>query len=169
MKKTLMFCMLLVGFGVFTPSPLLAQDDAKPAGVMDTNKDGKVDADETKTEIDKDVDVGDVASEVGAVVDAAQDLKGGKAAVIMMFLSVLFKLMLSAVKLIKKETNWFHAKKAKRIIKYSTLGLGGLAALMSNLAFGVGWMEAGIIFLSGPVAVAIHEYTKDSKDGDPDA
>lgn len=174
MKTRLAAVLILLTAGLWV-APLYAQDpEPKPAvaGAMDTNNDGKVDKDETAAEIDKDVGVGDVVKDVTDVVEAAQNLKGekeGKAALIMMLLGAIFKLLLSGIKLIKKQTNWFHAKKAKRILKYTTLGLGAVAALLSNLAFGMGWIEAGIIFLSGPMAVAIHEYTKDSKDGDPDA
>jgi hypothetical protein len=171
MKTRLAAVLILLMAGLWV-APSFAQDPVAPAGTMDTNKDGKVDKDETAAEVNKDVGVNDVVKDVTGVVDAAKDLKGekeGKAALIMLLLGAIFKLLLSAVKVVKKETNWFHAKKAKRIVKYSTIGLGAAAALMSNLAFGMSWIEAGIILLSGPMAVAIHEYTKDSKDGDPDA
>ena len=173
MKTRLLPVALLLAAGLWV-QPSFAQDpdSVAAAGEMDTNGDGKIDASEAAAETDKEVGVGDVVSDAGAVVDAAQALKGkteGKATLIMLLLGAIFKLLLSGIKLVKKSTNWFHAKKAKRIIKYMTIGLGAAAALMSNLAFGMSWLEAGIILLSGPMAVAIHEYTKDSKDGDPDA
>lgn len=155
--------------------PSYAQDSepaATSAGSMDTNKDGKVDADETAAAIDKEADVGDVVADVGEVVGAAKGLgssKDGKATLIMILLGAIFKLLLSGIKLIKGKTNWFRAKKAKRIVKYTTLGLGALAGLMANLIFGMSWIEAGIIVLSGPISVAIHEYTKDSSDTPADA
>lgn len=164
--------LLMAGLWV---TPSFAQDDPKPAaaGEMDTNKDGKVDANETADEVAKDVDVSDAVKDVTDVVEAAKDLKGKKdgtsmALLITALLGTIFKFMLSGIKLIKKKTKWFHAKKAKRIVKYTTAALGAASALTANLVFGMSWIEAGIILLSGPVAVAIHEYTKDSKDGDPE-
>lgn len=171
MKTRLVAVLILLMAGLWV-TPSYAQEPATPAGAMDTNADGKVDADETKAAIEGDVDVKDVVLDVTDVVAAVQDLKGkkeGMATLIMVLLGAVFKLLLSAVKLIKAKTKWFHAKKAKRILKYTTLGLGAAAALLSNLVFGMGWIEAGIILLSGPISVAIHEYTKDSKDGAPDA
>jgi len=170
--KSRLAAVLVLSTASLWVSSLYAQEPAAPTAAMDTNHDGKVDNKETTAEIEKNVSVGDVVADVAGTVEAARDLKGkkeGKAALIMLFLGAIFKLLLSAVKLVKKQTNWFHAKKAKRILKYSTIALGALAALMSNLAFGMGWIEAGVILLSGPMAVAIHEYTKDSKDGNPDA
>ena len=167
------FLFLVVGLAFV--QPVQSQDTPKPvAGAMDTNKDGKVDAKETAAEIEKDAGVGDVVKDVTAVVDAATDLKTKKSGtsmslMIMALLGTIFKLLLSGIKMIKSQTKWFHAKKAKRIVKYTTLGLGAAAALMANLVFGMGWMEAAIILMSGPLSVAIHEYTKDSKDGPPDA
>lgn len=154
------------------PAATEAPSKVKPAGAMDANADGKVDNDELKKEMDKEVGVGDVASDVSDVVAATKGLKDSdtsKAMVWMLILATVFKLLLSGIKLIKKQTNWFHAKKAKRILKYTTLGLGAVAALLFNFVGGMGWMEAAMIFMAGPVSVAIHEYTKDSKDGDPDA
>jgi len=175
MKTRLAAVLILLMAGLWV-TPSFAQDDPKPAaaGEMDTNKDGKVDADETAAAVAKDAGIGDVVKDVTDVVDAAKDLKGKKdgtsmALLIMALLGTIFKLLLSAIKSIKKSTNWFHAKKAKRILKYTTAGLGAASALAANLVFGMSWLEAGIILLSGPVAVAIHEYTKDSKDGNPDA
>ena len=55
-------------------------------------------------------------------------------------------------------------KKAKSIIKYSTLGLGALAGLAGNIVLGLPLTDCFMLFLSGPVAVAIHEYTSDSED-----
>ena len=172
MKTRLTAVLILLMAGLWV-APSFAQDpqpEPAAAGEMDTNKDGKVDADETKAAIDKEAGVGDVVEDVGDVVSAAKalgDSGEGKATLIMILLGALFKLLLSGVKLVKSQTKWFHAKKAKRIVKYTTLGLGAAAALMANLVFGMSWIEAGIILLSGPLSVAIHEYTKDSKDGAP--
>jgi len=174
MKSKLAAVLILLTVGLWI-HPSFAQDQkptVTPAGEMDTNKDGKVDADEIKAVVDKEADVGDVVADISDVVDATKglsDSKEGKATLIMLLLGAIFKLLLSGIKLIKAQTKWFHAKKAKRIVKYTTLGLGAAAALMANLVFGMSWIEAGIILLSGPISVAIHEYTKDSSDSPADA
>jgi len=170
-RLAVVFTLLMAGIWV---QPSFAQDPkpAADAGEMDTNKDGKVDADEAAAATAEEVDVGDVAKDVGDVIGAAKGLKDGgegQATLIMILLGAIFKLLLSGVKLVRSKTNWFHAKKAKRIVKYTTLVLGGLAALMANLVFDMSWLEAGIILLSGPMSVAMHEYTKDSSDTQADA
>jgi hypothetical protein len=173
-KNKLAVVLIFLTAGLWT-LPSLAQDPKPPpliASEMDANKDGKVDLGETMAVVDKEASASDVVKDVGDVVEAAKGLEGskeGKALLIMVLLGTLFKFFLSAIKLIKAQTNWFHAKKAKRIIKYTTLGLGAASALVANLMFGMSWLEAAIILLSGPVSVAVHEYTKDSKDGSPDA
>lgn len=173
---------LLVGLAYLQPvqaedppsAPAATEAPAKvaPAGAMDTNADGKVDADETAAEVAKETGVGDVIKDGTDVADAIKGLKdsgASKAMVWMLILATIFKLALSALKLIKAQTKWFTKKKAKRIIKYTTLGLGALSALLFNVFGGMGWMDAALIFLAGPVSVAIHEYTKDSSEGEADA
>jgi hypothetical protein len=68
------------------------------------------------------------------------------------------------MKVLGKNIAWFKTKDGKRVVKYSTLGLGAAAALLANLAFGMHWLDAVQILLSGPLAVAIHEYTSDSSE-----
>lgn len=167
MKKLILLSFLLI------PAFSFAQDEAAPApdaatavaADIDTNKDGKVSADETEKLIDKDETVNDVASGVGDVVDAAQGLKGKKgtelAVAISVLLAAIFKMLLSLVKVLSKTTNWFATKKGKLTLKYMTLGLGVLAAvgagITSSLGAGFGWVEILIIGLSGPGSVAAHE------------
>jgi len=172
-RLVVVFTLLMAGIWV---QPSFAQDLKPPAaaGELDTNKDGKVDADEAAAATAEEVDISDVVKDAGELIDAAKNLKDKQdgtsiSLLIMAVLGAIFKFLLSAVKLIKAQTNWFHAKKAKRIVKYTTLVLGGLAALMANLVFDMSWLEAGIILLSGPMSVAMHEYTKDSEDTQADA
>lgn len=164
MKTFLM--VLLVGLA----SPALAQEPDIPAGPsgigIDLNGDGKVDANEVLVVYGSDVDAGNLTQDLHHLVNAVQDMKDdstAKVAGVAALLAVVFKLLLSLLKLIAK-TEFFSTRKGKRIVKYSTLGLGALAGLAANLSFGVSWIEALMIFASGPLAVAFHEYTKDSKE-----
>ena len=147
------------------PAPTVA-----PASSLDTNKDGKVDAAETAAATSADAGVSDVVREGAEVVDAAKALKDPslpKGLAIALLLAAVFKLLLSGLKMVSKFTPWFKSQDGKRVLKYSTLGLGAAAALVANLAFGMGWIDAATILLSGPLAVAIHEYTSDSKSAEP--
>jgi hypothetical protein len=83
-----------------------------------------------------------------------------------LLLAAVFKLLLSLLKVLAKSLAWFKSQDGKRILKYSTIGLGSAAALVANLSFGLSWVDALTILLSGPLAVAIHEYTSDSKSDD---
>jgi hypothetical protein len=114
-----------------------------------------------------------VVQDAVAAAEEASKLKAGltsaegrtaKLMVIASFLAALIKLLLSLVKVLAKNVSWFAGKEGKRIVKYSTLGLGALTGLVANLGFGLPLVESLLIALSGPLSVAIHEYTKDSKD-----
>lgn len=145
---------------VVTPAPV------KPTSSLDTNHDGKVDAAETAAATNADSNVSDVIKDGADVVIAAKGTKDSglpKGVAIAVLLGTLFKLLLSLMKVLGKNVAWFKSQDGKRVIKYSTLGLGALAALAANLAFGMNWVDAITILLSGPLAVAIHEYTSDSK------
>jgi len=147
-----------------------AADAPKPDSSLDTNNDGKVDADEVKAATDADAEISDVIKDATGVYEAVKDKKSlPKGTFWAVMLGAVFKLLLSLVKVLGKNVAWFKTKDGKRVVKYSTIGLGAAAALTANLAFGMHWMDAVQILLSGPLAVAIHEYTKDSKDSsDPD-
>ena len=163
MRRLVPILFFMVGL-VYT-QPVQAEIPA--IGATDTNADGKIDSAEIAKEVAKDAELSDIVSDVTNVVDATKDFKtkgADKAMVLLLLLGAIFKLLLSSIKVLGRNIAWFKTKDGKRVIKYSTLGLGALAALVSNMAFGMSWMEAGFIFLSGPVAVAIHEYTKDSKE-----
>jgi len=181
MRQILILVFLAVAFQVQAQEPAAPETaaptaaPAKPATApekLDTNKDGVVDGDEAVAATEGEATVGETLDEINETVGAAKGLSKVKDAegwhaklmIIAAFLAALFKLLLSGIKLIKAQTKWFEKKKAKRILKYSTLGLGALAGLASNIVFGLPIMDCIVIFMSGPVAVAIHEYTKDSKD-----
>lgn len=151
------------------PAATEAPAPANPAAALDTNKDGKVDAKEVAAATEAEADMGDVVadgseavSEITKVVKNKDSMPTGT--IILIILGVVFKLLLSTIKVLGRNIAWFKTKDGKRVVKYSTLGLGAAAGLVANLAFGMHWIEAVQIILSGPLAVAIHEYTKDSKD-----
>jgi hypothetical protein len=166
--------LIILGALLALPMSVQAQDDPKPeapaaASELDTNKDGKVDAKETAAATEADAGVGDVIAEGADVVKAAKALADKDESMpvgtmILVLLGAIFKLLLSLMKVLGKNIAWFKSKDGKRVIKYSTIGLGAAAALVANLGFGMHWIEAAQLVLSGPLAVAIHEYTKDSKD-----
>jgi hypothetical protein len=153
--------------------PAATTEKAAPAtSDIDTNKDGRIDSDETKALVDKDENVSDVVDGAGEAIDAAKNMKGKKgtelALAIALFLAALFKSLLSLIKVLKKSTNIFKTKKGKKILKLSTIGLGVLAAVGAGIAntmgAGFGWMEILMIGLSGPGSLAVHELTSKSKD-----
>lgn len=150
-----------------------AQEPAEPAvtSSLDTNKDGKVDEAETAAATNADADVGTTIGEGAEAVSTITDAWKNRdklpiGTLWAIILGTIFKVLLSLMKVVGKNVAWFKTQDGKRVIKYSTLGLGALAALMANLVFGMHWLEAAQLLLSGPIAVAIHEYTKDSKDPD---
>lgn len=150
-----------------TPAP--AATPATPAtpdiSAFDANGDGKIDAEEAKALLDSDPTAADGVKDVLGVVEAARDLKGKSgtelAIGIAMLLAIIFKLLLSLVKVLSKNTEWFKSSRGKAALKYSTLGLGALAAIGAGIAAGVGaglgWVEVVIIGLSGPGAMVVHE------------
>lgn len=181
---------LLLGVLFALPMSLQAQEPAKPAPAaaaaeapkaapaadssLDTNKDKKVDAAETAAATDADASVSDVVADGVELAKAAKDLADKPADMpvgtfLLILLGTIFKFLLSLMKVLGKNIPWFKSKDGKRVMKYSTLGLGAAAAVVANLAFGMPWMEAAQLILSGPIAVAIHEYTKDSKEPAPEA
>ncbi len=194
MKRLLFIAALLLPITSFAqePAPAPATEeaaapaDAAPAAEpektgkpesdsMDTNEDGKVDEAETAAATEKDADVTDAIKEGAEVVEAAKELANKDESdmptgtLILVLLGAIFKFLLSTMKLLGKNVPWFKTKDGKRVVKYSTLALGAVSALVANLAFGMHWIEAMQLLLSGPIAIGIHEYTKDSKDSPPEA
>jgi hypothetical protein len=149
-----------------TPAVTPAKPVVKPTSSLDTNGDGKVDATETATATNTGAAVGDVLKDGADVVNAAKGVKDSglpKSLAVAVLLGAVFKLLLSLIKVLGNNVAWFKSQDGKRVLKYSTLGLGAAAALAANLGFGMNWIDAITILLSGPLAVAIHEYTSDSK------
>ena len=179
MRAILFVCLMAMPFAALaepTPAATEAVAPSAPAATskLDTNNDGKVDAAETAAATNADADVGDLiadgadtVSTIKNVVDKKDTMPVGT--MILVILGVVFKLLLSLMKVLGRNIAWFKSKDGKRVVKYSTLGLGAAAALVANLAFGMNWIEAAQLLLAGPIAVAIHEYTKDSKDAAPEA
>jgi len=97
---------------------------------------------------------------------AAGDDRMAKLMALAAFLAGLFKLLLSGVKVLSKYLPVLATKKGKAYLKYSTVALGALVGLAANVAYGVSIPEAFMLAGSGPLSIAIHEYTKDSKDSD---
>lgn len=165
--KTLMLSLMLMSVPAFAqPAPVTPP----AASSLDTNKDGVVDAAETAAATNADSSARDVVADVAEVADATKGLRDPsvpKGLAIAILLGAIFKILLSGLKLVSKFTPWLKSKDGKRVLKYSTLGLGAAAALTANLAFGMGWIDALTILLSGPLAVAFHEYTSDSKEAAP--
>jgi len=158
MKHLLLtFCLVLA------PTAAFSQES------LDTNQDGKVDAAETTAVVEADATPTDVVKDGASVVSAAKDIANREnddrptSLLVALLLAAVFKLLLSLLKVLAKNLSWFKSQDGKRILKYSTIGLGSAAALVSNLAFGLSWVDALTILLSGPLSVAIHEYTSDSK------
>jgi len=151
-----------------TPSPPKVKAAVPYSSDLDTNHDGVVDAAEAAAATSAPATTGDVIKNGSEVISAAQGLKDPtmpKSVLIAVLLGAIFKLLLSLLKVVANNMSWswFASADGKRVIKYSTLGLGAVAALCANLAFGMGWMQALVLLISGPLAVAIHEYTSDSK------
>lgn len=167
---------LLIGQGViglFTLSayfitPSGFAQDTVAVSPLDINKDGKVDATETAVATDAKPSISDTVKDAAEVYDVAKSKDSlPKGTFWALLLGTIFKLLLSGLKLAGKNVGWFTSKDGKRVLKYSTLGLGAAAAVAANFALGWGWVDAVQLLLAGPLAVAIHEYTKDSKDPVP--
>jgi len=159
---------ILLGAALVLPAAAMANEtpERAPADSMDTNRDGKIDAWEMVDTSETGASLADIVTHGTDAAKAAKDLHSAGTKTVTLWavlLGALFKLLLSSVKVAGRSFSWFGSKESKRIIKYSTLGLGAGAALCANIGFGLPWHEAIEFLLSGPLAVAIHEYTKDSK------
>jgi len=120
-----------------------------------------------KVTVDGDkVTVGDVVVSAGDVLVAVKNYRaqGGadassKAArrlAFMLLLAAIFKFALSGLKL---STPFWKGAKGKALLKVITITLGLGVGLISQLALGDTWYDAITVGLSGPLAVAFHEYT----------
>ena len=114
-----------------------------------------------KIEGDK-VTVNDVITDAGEVAQALKALKDAKGApdkaairlAIMALLAAVFKILLS---LLKFTSDWWKTPKAKNVLRLSTLGLGVLVFLTAKLAGGESIVNALMLAMSGPLAIAFHE------------
>ncbi len=159
--------LLLVVALLFTPMEVFSQEAPPPASAsdLDSNKDGKVDATEAAAATGGDASVSEVLEDATGVYDAVKNKNSlPKGTFWAILLGTIFKLLLSGIKVLGNNVAWFKSKDGKRVLKYSTIGLGAAAAIAANFGLGWDWMDAAQLLLSGPLAVAIHEYTKDSKD-----
>lgn len=160
----------LIAVALILPTSSSAQevDTPKPTPLseIDTDGDGKVSAEEAKAFKDADADAGDVAKDVVAIVDASKDLKGKSGTELWLgisgLLAVIFKGLLSLLKVVSKSTGWFDGSRGKAALKYSTLGLGFLAAGGAGIAMAAGvnmaWYDVLIVGLSGPGSMIVHEF-----------
>lgn len=138
--------------------PLIdANDVAAPAAVEEP----------VKVTVDGDkVTVGDMLLSAGDVAKAVKNYKaqggedaGAKAAKrlgLMLLLAAIFKFLLSGLKL---STPFWKGTRGKALLKVITITLGLAAGFAAQLGMGEHWWDAITVGLSGPLAVAFHEYT----------
>jgi hypothetical protein len=72
-------------------------------------------------------------------------------------ITLVLKFLLS---LLKVATPFLKGPKAGLIMRISTVGVGVLVFLFSNLALGIPWVDSLIMALGGPGALFFHEITK---------
>jgi hypothetical protein len=144
-KLLVLSLMLSAGF-------VYAQEEApKPAAAVE----------EVAETADDKPTVGEVVKEGAAVVEAVEDLKEAKKAgeglylVIMALCMAVFKFTLSIVKLTGP---FWKGRRGKTVLRLTTVGLGTVVALIA-VAMDSGWVNAVTVGLSGPLAVAAHEYS----------
>ena len=162
MKRFLFVPFLFVALSVFAQTP------TDPAPVADKPATPAVEPaapvavpDVVKVEGDK-VTVNDVitnATEVAAAVKNYQDAKkaGDKTAIrlgIMALLAAVFKILLSVLKF---TSDFWKGTKGKLVLRLSTLVLGVAVFFTAHMAAGESWVNAGLLAVSGPLAIAVHE------------
>ena len=151
--------------------PVLAQDPvpavaSAPAAATETVATPAAPVEEPiKITVDGDkVTIQDVVIGAGEVAKAVADYKAAKgksdkaslSLMLMALLAAIFKLVLSAVRL---TGSFWKTPRGKTITRLITLALGVGVFLTSSMAGGMGWMEAIVAGMSGPLALAFHEYT----------
>lgn len=107
----------------------------------------------------------EVVKEAGAVAAAAGEYftgsKEGDAAAkkfgLLALITTVLKLLLS---LLKMASSFWSETRGKWVLRIITLGLGVVIAIVSSMAIGMPWWDAVLLGLSGPGAVALHEYQK---------
>ena len=111
--------------------------------------DGKVTYDEVSA---------DVQAAIDAVANARSADRTTRLAAIMAVLALLFKLMLSGIKLAGGLSIW--GERQWSVIRISTLCLGIAVYFASSIVGGMPWWEAFFLALSGPGSMVVHEYTQ---------
>ena len=129
------------------PTPAVAAPVAKPDVV--TVKGDKVTVNDVITD----------ATEVAAAVTSYQAAKkaGDKSAIrlgIMVLLAAVFKILLSVLKF---TSDFWKGEKGKLVLRCSTIVLGVAVFFTAHLAAGESWVNAGLLAVSGPLAIAVHE------------
>jgi len=171
MKKMILLSSLLFSSLVIAQEPTKPSDPVVPASTIAAVIDPAVAA-LASTDPSKisDADVKEVlanADEVLAAYQAVKTADGAKAKFLTIFagLAVLFKLLLSLMKVVVKADFWKGAK-AKWIIRCGTAALGLAVFLCANLGAGVPWYDAILMGLSGPFAIVVHEFTSKPRASD---
>lgn len=100
------------------------------------------------------------ADEVLSAYRSVKDANGSKAKMFAIFaaLAIVFKLLLSLLKVVVKVEFWKGAK-AKWILRCVTAALGLAVFLFASLGTGTPWYDAVVLGLSGPFAIVVHEFT----------
>lgn len=172
MKRKLMpFLVLLLGIGVFTPTPLPAQDVA-PAATAVTETTEAPAKNELIELVEGEVKVKDIIADGTEVYESVTTLReakdGATKGAILLLLVAIFKFLLTGLKLFKK--HFWTKRKGKTVLRLSAIGLGLGVLILGKLVAGLDWMDALFYALSGPGAIAAHELLgifagmKDDKD-----
>ena len=166
MKKLFLVSFVMM----FVSLPLFAQPTltVKPADVVVVQPTAAPVADAPAVEkVDLKVEgevvtVNDVATDAKEVLDAVLAYRAAKgtadkAALKLMFMAILavvFKFLLSAVKLTGA---FWKSDKGKIALRVIVAGLGVGVFLCSKVAIGTNWFDAIVLGLSGPLAIFVHE------------
>lgn len=113
--------------------------------------------------VDGDVRIGDVLYDATHVYDAIHAYKddqdaSAKMGLLLLLLSLVFKLIISTVKLVSED--FFSQWKGKTAIRIGTMFLGLGVLVLSRVGGGMGWIDAAFLSLSGPGAIVVHELLK---------
>jgi len=80
-----------------------------------------------------------------------------KAVGLAMLISVILKMLLALLKL---TSPFWKESKGKWALRAITLAVGAAAAILANMAGGMPWWNAIIVFFSGPGSIVLTEYQK---------
>lgn len=158
MKRFLMTLTLAVG--MLAPA-YYVQAGEEPA--QEVQKEAPDPTEEFVALVDGDVRIGDVLYDATHVYDAIHAYKdsgekSAKVGLLMLLLSLVFKLVISAVKLTAED--FFSRWKGRTAIRVGTMFLGLAVLVLSRVGGGMGWIDATFLSLSGPGAIVVHELLK---------